>query len=106
MAISRKPSWDVSSRVGPSVDVRYVWNANYGGIRFPREPTVVLSIDADEQAGVYWRATTLDAFTNDHWDEDLYALYSEVPENPVTLTDDPLEVRDVLMRAAHRQARA
>jgi protein-glutamine gamma-glutamyltransferase len=65
-------TWDVSSAGGPSVDVRYVWNANYGGIRFPREPTTVLSIDAPEQAGVYWRATTLDLFDRGRWTEQLY----------------------------------
>jgi protein-glutamine gamma-glutamyltransferase len=66
-------SWDVSRGNGPSVDVRYVWNANYGGIRFPKEPTIVLSIDADETAGVYWRATTLDLFSEGHWLEQLFS---------------------------------
>jgi protein-glutamine gamma-glutamyltransferase len=65
-------SWDVRRGAGPSVDVRYVWNANYGGIRFPKEPTTVLSIDADEAAGVYWRATTLDLFSEGRWLEQLF----------------------------------
>jgi hypothetical protein len=65
-------SWDVNRGAGPSVDVRYVWNANYGGIRFPKEPTTVLSIDADETAGVYWRATTLDLFDRGRWLEQLF----------------------------------
>ena len=65
-------TWDVSSGSGPSLDVRYVWNANYSGIRFPKEPTTVLSIDADEQAGVYWRATTLDLFDKGRWTEQLF----------------------------------
>jgi transglutaminase-like putative cysteine protease len=65
-------TWDVSTARGPSVDVRYVWNADYGGIRFPKEPTTVLSIDADETAGVYWRATTLDLFDKGRWTEQLF----------------------------------
>jgi transglutaminase-like putative cysteine protease len=65
-------TWDVNSGDGPSIDVRYVWNANYRGIRFPKEPTTVLSIAADEQAGVYWRATTLDLFDRGRWTEQLF----------------------------------
>jgi transglutaminase-like putative cysteine protease len=64
-------TWDVTTG-GRSVDVRYVWNANYNGIRFPRKPTTVLSIAADEQAGVYWRATTLDLFDKGRWTEQLF----------------------------------
>jgi protein-glutamine gamma-glutamyltransferase len=65
-------AWDVNSADGPSIDVRYVWNANYRGIRFPKEPTTVLSIAADEDAGVYWRATTLDLFDSGRWTEQLF----------------------------------
>ena len=64
--------WDVTIGSAPAVGVEYVWDSNYGGIRFPQKPTTVLSIDADEQAGVYWRATTLDLFTRGRWLEDLH----------------------------------
>jgi protein-glutamine gamma-glutamyltransferase len=82
-------NWDFYNKPGKPVNVEYVWRANYDGIEFPKERTRVFTVRAPARS-VYWRATTLDAFTKDHWDEDLYALYSEVPENPVTLTDDPL----------------
>ena len=82
-------NWDFYNKPGKPVNVEYVWRANYDGIEFPKERTRVFTVQAPARS-VYWRATTLDAFTDDHWDEDLYALYAEVPSNPVTLTDDPL----------------
>jgi transglutaminase-like putative cysteine protease len=65
-------TWDVSLGDAPSVGVEYVWDSNYAGIRFPQKPTTVLSVDADQQAGVYWRATTLDLFGRGRWLEDLH----------------------------------
>jgi transglutaminase-like putative cysteine protease len=82
-------NWDFYNKPGKPVNVEYVWRANYDGIDFPKDRTRVFTVQAPARS-VYWRATTLDAFTNDHWDEDLYSLYSEVPPNPVRLTDDPL----------------
>ncbi|MET1010327.1 MAG: transglutaminaseTgpA domain-containing protein [Gaiellaceae bacterium] len=82
-------NWDFYNKPGKPVNVEYVWRANYDGIDFPKDRTRVFTVRAPARS-VYWRATTLDAFTNDHWDEDLYSLYSEVPQNPVRLTDDPL----------------
>ena len=71
------------------MDVEYVWDANYDGIDFPKKRTRVFTVQAPARS-VYWRATTLDAFTDDHWDEELYALYARGPVEPVRLTDDPL----------------
>jgi protein-glutamine gamma-glutamyltransferase len=82
-------NWDFYNRPGKPVNVEYVWRANYDGVDFPKDRTRVFTVQAPARS-LYWRATTLDAFTNDHWDEDLYSLYSEVPSNPVVLTDDPL----------------
>jgi transglutaminase-like putative cysteine protease len=82
-------NWDFYNKPGKPVNVEYVWRANYDGIEFPKDRTRVFTVQAPARS-VYWRATTLDAFTDDHWDEDLYSLYSEVPPNPVRLTDDPL----------------
>ena len=42
-----------------AVGVRYVWSSNYTGIKFPKEPTVVLRIEAPKR-NLYWRATTLE----------------------------------------------
>ena len=83
-------TWDVSHANDPALSVKYIWNANYGGIRFPKEPTTVLTIDADEQAGVYWRATTLDLFSRGRWSEQLFgAGQPEVRDGVADLTSDP-----------------
>jgi transglutaminase-like putative cysteine protease len=82
-------NWDFYNKPGKPLNVEYVWNSNYEGIDFPKERTRVFTVRAPARS-VYWRATTLDAFTRDHWREDLYTLFSEVQSNPVQLTDDPL----------------
>jgi len=82
-------NWDLSSRAGKPVSVEYVWRANYNGISFPRKRTRVFTVRAPARS-VYWRATTLDTFANDVWKEDLFALFLEVPPNPVNLSRDPL----------------
>ncbi len=56
-----------------TVDVRYVWDASYTGLRFPLRPTVVLRIRAPHRA-LYWRASTLDYFVGDRWIENLYPV--------------------------------
>ena len=81
-------NWDLQQAWKP-LNVEYVWNSNYEGIDFPKDRTRVFTVRAPARS-VYWRATTLDAFTNDHWREDLYSLFSQVQSNPVQLTDDPL----------------
>ena len=62
--------WDPYRTSGAPVGVDYVWDANYGGIDFPDKPTVVLRIRAPQRS-LYWRATTLDLFTEDRWIENL-----------------------------------
>jgi protein-glutamine gamma-glutamyltransferase len=63
-------SWDLYTEPDEAVGVAYVWRANYDGVRFPNKRTRVLRVRAPGRAG-YWRATTLDAFVGDVWDEDL-----------------------------------
>ncbi len=70
-----------------SVGVRYIWDANYLGIRFPTNPTVVLRIRAPRRL-LYWRASTLDLFTDDRWIESLYPVITSGGTR--TLPDDPL----------------
>ena len=83
-------SWDVPQGKGASVGVEYVWNSNYAGIRFPKKPTTVLSIGAEERAGVYWRATTLDRFTRGRWVEQLFEGAEPVIDGDVQeLSADP-----------------
>lgn len=66
-------SWDIRGPARQATAVRFVWEANYRGIRFPREKTVVLRIEGPELPN-YWRTTTLDTFSDDHWLEDLFWL--------------------------------
>ena len=86
-------NWDLSTKTGPSVSVEYVWKANYRGISFPEKRTRVLTVRAPERS-VYWRATTLDAFVDDAWKEQLLPAFpfesQEGDTNVDALTDDPL----------------
>ena len=54
-------AWDLGSPTAPATSVRYVWDANYDGIEFPRKPTTVLVVEGPDRAR-YWRASTLDLF--------------------------------------------
>lgn len=63
--------WDFYTRPQKPVSVRYVWDANYDGVRFPKEETIVLTIDAPRRPQ-YWRATVLDRFDGLHWREDVW----------------------------------
>jgi len=63
-------TWDPYDRPTAPVSVEYVWRANYEGIDFPDEPTVVMRVKASgPKRSLYWRATTLDDYTGDIWDE-------------------------------------
>jgi transglutaminase-like putative cysteine protease len=61
-------TWDPYTRPASTVGVRYVWDANYDGFRWPRKTTTVLKVQAPARS-VYWRATTLDLFTGGRWVE-------------------------------------
>jgi transglutaminase-like putative cysteine protease len=63
--------WDFYTRPQNPVSVRYVWDANYNGVRFPKKVTTVLSIRAPRQP-MYWRATVLDLFDGTRWREHLW----------------------------------
>lgn len=82
-------NWDLSRTAGKPVSVEYVWRANYNGIRFPRERTRVFTVRAPERS-TYWRATTLDSFTQDIWDEDLTGNSATDPSLVDLSQSDPL----------------
>src|SRR5689334_4965387 len=63
--------WDFYTRPQKPVSVRYVWDARYNGVRFPKKVTTVLSIQAPRQP-MYWRATVLDEFDGTRWREHLW----------------------------------
>ena len=79
--------WDPYGAPGAPVSVSYVWDANYGGIDFPKQKTIVLRISGTNRS-LYWRATTLDTFTGDRWLEQLDVRVSELAIGE--LPDDPL----------------
>ena len=68
--------WENWSLRGPGREassVRFVWDSNYEGISFPPSKTEVLRVSGPDQP-YYWRATTLDLFTDYHWVEDPFWL--------------------------------
>src|SRR5207253_6906482 len=58
--------WDFYTRPQKAVSVRYIWDARYDGIRFPKNRTTVLTIRAPHRS-LYWRATVLDRFDGTRW---------------------------------------
>jgi len=84
--------WDFYDRPDEAVDVRYVWDANYDGIQFPKEKTTVLKIKASgPRRSLYWRATTLDSYVGDVWREDLDLAETVSGEDEIDIrTVDPL----------------
>jgi len=60
--------WDFYTRPEDPVSVRYIWDARYDGIRFPKKRTTVLTIRAPHRSN-YWRATVLDRFDGTRWVE-------------------------------------
>jgi protein-glutamine gamma-glutamyltransferase len=63
--------WDFYTRPQKPVSVRYVWDAHYDGVRFPKKITTVLSIRTPRRP-MYWRATVLDRFDGTRWREHLW----------------------------------
>jgi transglutaminase-like putative cysteine protease len=82
--------WDPFAEGGRVVDVAYVWDANYAGVDFPDNPTVVLKIRAPREAQ-YWRVSTLETFVDDRWIENLYPVAIGGPQR--VLPPDPLVPR-------------
>jgi hypothetical protein len=65
-------TWDPYDRPTEPVSVSYVWQANYDGIQFPETPTTVMKVKASgPRRSLYGRATTLDDYTGQVWDEQL-----------------------------------
>lgn len=82
--------WDFYDPPAPLVRVSYVWNAQYGGIRFPAERTTVLEVKAPPRP-LYWRAAVLDVFAGDRWIE------GQLPSGPPPR--GPLVRQDVTVKA-------
>jgi transglutaminase-like putative cysteine protease len=63
--------WDFYTRPQKAVSVRYIWDARYDGVRFPKKKTTVLTIRAPHRQ-LYWRATVLDRFDGTRWVEHIW----------------------------------
>jgi protein-glutamine gamma-glutamyltransferase len=81
--------WEPYQRPERPVDVSYVWDADYDGIRFPKRPTTVLKVKAP-RAVPYWRATTLDTFIDDHWRQSQVEITPTEVGGLDVLLEDPL----------------
>ncbi|HET7857104.1 MAG TPA: transglutaminase domain-containing protein [Gaiellaceae bacterium] len=89
-------NWDFYNRPDNPVTVSYVWRGNYDGVKFPNKRTRVLHVRASSRA-TYWRATTLDSFSVDRWDEDLTLAF---PDERGSLDDLSSEPRMLMPRQA------
>jgi hypothetical protein len=86
--------WDFYTRPQRAVSVRYIWDARYDGVRFPKKKTTVLTIRAPHTP-YYWRATVLDRFNGTRWLED---VWSETARERRELTPAPARKRSNLLR--------
>jgi transglutaminase-like putative cysteine protease len=59
-------TWNLANVATGPVGVGFVWDAQYGGLKWPAHPTVVLQIQA-RQPPAYLRAAVLDDFIGDRW---------------------------------------
>jgi transglutaminase-like putative cysteine protease len=92
-------TWDPYTRPDDPVGVSYVWNSDYTGLHFPKKKTLVLSVKAAAQPH-YWRATTLDSYTDDGWVEDLSPATAPDPLTPARAFRRRDEVRQDVTVAA------
>jgi transglutaminase-like putative cysteine protease len=91
--------WDPYGAPDAPVSVSYVWDANYGGIEFPSDKTTVLRITGTDRK-LYWRATTLNRFTDDRWIESLAVRVNELASGELpedALLPDEARVEDALV---------
>ena len=59
-------SWNLAHVATGPTDVGFVWNAQYGGLKFSGHPTTVLHVQS-ARAPTYLRATVLNDFRADAW---------------------------------------
>ncbi len=103
-------SWDIRGETAAS-SIRFAWDSNYEGVRFPKRKTVVFRVTGPAQP-TYWRASTLDLFSDDHWFENLLWLGRVEGASTRLSTDRMLPVRiskrqnwtELAPRAASRQS--
>ena len=84
--------WDFYTQQQKAVSVRYVWDARYDGVRFPKKKTTVLTIRAPHTP-YYWRATVLERFDGTRWLED---VRPETIQQERRLNPAPRKLADLL----------
>jgi hypothetical protein len=57
--------WNPLAGGGPQVSVGYVWDQQYGPLRFPKTPTTVFTVQSTSPH--YWKAGVLTEFNVDRW---------------------------------------
>ena len=87
--------WDFYTRPQKAVSVRYVWDARYDGIRFPKKKTTVLTVRTPTSRPYYWRATVLDRFNGTRW---LERVWRETPEESRVLMPEAARLPDHWVR--------
>jgi hypothetical protein len=60
-------TWNLAHVATGPEDVGFVWNAQYGGLKWSGKPTTVLQVQSN-RAPSYLRATVLDDFAGDAWE--------------------------------------
>ncbi len=90
-------SWDIRGDGSQGARVRFAWDSSYDGIEFPLERTVVLTIRGPERA-TYWRASTLNLFTDEHWFEHLLWINRVREGSRVSLAPSPLVAASLSQR--------
>ena len=98
-------SWDFYNKPDAPVGVSYVWRADYDGVKFPNKRTRVLQVRGSSRAN-YWRATTLDSFAEDHWDEDLAAAYPPEDDRLAEFSTEELALMPAGAEDAEKWTRA
>lgn len=59
-------TWNLAHVASGPTDIGFVWNAQYGGLKWSGHPTTVLQVQSDGTPA-YLRATVLDDFVGDAW---------------------------------------
>lgn len=83
-------AWDPYDRPDAPVSVSYVWNSHYLGIEFPEKKTSVMRVKVSgARRSLYWRATTLDSYSGQGWNEELQLSPAEEVEEIDEIEEDP-----------------
>jgi protein-glutamine gamma-glutamyltransferase len=85
----RWKDWDFYDKPAEPVGVAYVWNASYRALKWPDKETTVLKVRGPRR-NLYWRATTLDLFTEDRWTEEQTVRNTADERVDMTRLGDPL----------------